>query len=200
MILNSNVLVLNKLFVPVHITTVKRALCLLYAGIAKAMDKNFRMFDFKSWAELSVEAGEEGIKTVDRIIKIPRVIVLVSYDRLPRRHVRFSRYNIYLRDRNRCQYCGRVLPKGELNIDHVIPRSRGGKTTWTNVVLSCVECNRKKGGRLPEEAGMKLIRKPQKPRWSPIFMLKAENLKYEEWAPFFNLVDAAYWNTELENE
>lgn len=196
--LNSKVLVLNRAFVPVHITTVKRAISLLYTGIAKALDSEFRLFDFKEWSELSLVEGEEGIRTVNMVIKVPRVIVLTRYDRFPRRVVRFSRYNIFLRDNNTCQYCGRKLPKHELTIDHVIPRSRGGKTTWENVVLCCIRCNRKKGGRTPQEAGMRLIKKPEKPRWSPLYMLKMESSGYDEWSPFLNIVDASYWNTELE--
>lgn len=196
--LNSKVLVLNRTFVPVHITTVKRAMALLYTGIAKALDREYRLFDFQTWSELSLLDGEEGIRTVNKVIKVPRVIVLTRYDKFPRRIVRFSRYNIFLRDKNRCQYCGRKLPKYELTIDHVIPRARGGKTTWENVVLCCIICNRRKGGRVPEEAGMRLIRKPGKPKWSPLYMLKMEVSGYKEWSPFLNVIDASYWNTELE--
>jgi len=196
--LNTSVLVTNKAFIPIHITTVKRALCLLYANIARAVDREFRVFDYNSWCELSVEKGDDVIGTVSKVIKVPRVIALNAYDRIPKRNVRFSRYNIYLRDKNTCQYCGVKYPKNELNIDHIIPRSRGGKTLWTNIVLSCIECNRKKGGRLPEEAGMQLIKKPVKPKWTPFFMLTIDKLKYEEWKPFFNLIDASYWNVELE--
>ena len=84
-----------------------------------------------------------------------------------RARVRFSRLNIYARDRNTCQYCGRRPPRAELNLDHVIPRSRGGVTNWENVVCSCVPCNLKKGGRTPDEARMRLLRHPIRPRWTP---------------------------------
>ena len=129
---------------------------------------------------------------------LPRVILLVGYDRVPKRHVRFSRYNIYARDKLTCQYCGRRLPRYELNLDHVIPRSRGGMSTWENVVCSCHECNRHKGGRTPQEAGMALLHKPYKPKWTP-FMQETFNLsRYREWLPFLNAVDLSYWNTELQ--
>ncbi|HEY4716858.1 MAG TPA: HNH endonuclease [bacterium] len=200
-VLNTNVLVLNRSFIPVHVTTLRRAFVLFYANIAKAVDKQFRTFDFNSWSQLSVELGEAGVGLVNREIKIPRVILLTTYDRLPKRRIRFSRYNIFARDKNTCQYCGRKFPRNELTIDHVIPRSLGGVTCWDNVVCSCIECNRMKGGRLPEFANMLLITKPKKPAWTPYFGLFLKGaMKYEEWAPFLNFLDAAYWNVELESD
>ncbi|MBI2082960.1 MAG: HNH endonuclease [Deltaproteobacteria bacterium] len=198
--LSSNVLVLNRSFVPINITSVRRAFVLFYQGLAKAVDHElFETFDFKSWTELSVNSHHETIGLVNHIIRIPRVILLTAYDRMPRRHVRFSRNNIYLRDGNRCQFCGEDFSRNELNLDHVIPRSRGGKTTWENVVTSCIECNRKKGGRLPSEAGLALIRHPIRPRWTPFVDFSGRAHSYKEWKPFFkNLVDFSYWNLELE--
>jgi hypothetical protein len=102
---------------------------------------------------------------VGRRIRIPRVIVLTAYERFPKARVRFSRLNIYARDGNTCQYCGRTLPRSDLNLDHVIPRSRGGTTSWENVVCSCIPCNLIKGGRTPAEAGMRLLHAPSRPRW-----------------------------------
>ncbi|MCX8073440.1 MAG: HNH endonuclease [Candidatus Binatia bacterium] len=196
--LNSKVLVLNRSFLPVHITSVRRAFCLLYQGLAHAVDQEYRTFDFESWAQLSASVHDERIGLVDRVIRVPRVILLLAFDRVPKRRVRFSRFNIYSRDRNTCQYCGQVFPRSELNLDHVIPRSRGGKSTWENVVCSCHTCNRRKGGRTPEEAGMKLLRTPRRPEWTP-FMLETFSLRrYKEWAPFLSLVDASYWNVELQ--
>jgi len=116
---------------------------------------------------------------------------------VPRRYVRFSRFNLYARDQNRCQYCGRQFPRSELNLDHVVPRMKGGTSVWENVVCSCHRCNRIKGGRTPAEAGMRLIRQPRRPQWTP-FMTEAFSLRrYKEWLPFLSAVDAAYWNTEL---
>jgi len=109
-------------------------------------------FDFASWAALS--PIDEAIGLVNAAIRVPRVILLRSYDRMPRRHVRFSRCNVFLRDQNRCQYCARQLPRAELNLDHVVPRyARLGRRVWENVVCSCHRCNRVKGGRTPSEAG-----------------------------------------------
>jgi 5-methylcytosine-specific restriction endonuclease McrA len=194
-VLNTKVLVLNRSYLPVHVTVVRRALSLLYQGIAQAVDDELRTFDFASWADLA--ADEDSIGTVDKAIRVPRVILLQYYDRVPRRYVRFSRFNIYARDQNRCQYCGRQFPRAELNLDHVVPRMKGGTSVWENVVCSCHRCNRIKGGRTPAEAGMRLIRMPRRPQWTP-FMTEAFSLRrYKEWLPFLSAVDAAYWNTEL---
>jgi 5-methylcytosine-specific restriction endonuclease McrA len=130
-------------------------------------------------------------------MRVPRVILLMAFDRVPKRHVRFSRFNIFARDRNTCQYCGRIFPRSELNLDHVVPRAHGGTSIWENVVCSCLPCNRRKGGRSPEEAGMGLLRKPFRPQWTP-FMLETFSMRrYHEWLPFLSTVDAAYWNAEL---
>jgi 5-methylcytosine-specific restriction endonuclease McrA len=196
--LSSGVLVLNRAFFPIHITSVRRAFCLLYSGLAQAINSRFETFDFQSWSELSVRASEEAIGLVGKTIRIPRVIVLVTYDRIPRRNVRFSRHNIFVRDRNVCQYCGRTFSRSELNLDHVVPRSRGGTTSWENIVCSCLACNKKKGGRLPGEVGMRLIVSPARPRWTPEFAFPIRNPVYREWLPFLNVVDYTYWNLELQ--
>ncbi|RME53410.1 MAG: HNH endonuclease, partial [Deltaproteobacteria bacterium] len=174
----SKVLVLNRFYFPVHITSVKRAFSMLYQGVVRAIDENYRMFDFQSWSELSVSVEDDALRTVDRLIRVPRVVVLVAYDRMPRRHVRFSRMNIYARDRNTCQYCGKTFPRTALNLDHVVPRSQGGKSTWENVVCSCIKCNRKKGGRTPEQAGMRLIRPPSRPSFTPLAVLHRQGVAY----------------------
>ncbi len=197
-IIYSKVLVLNRFYFPVHITSVKRAFSMLYQGVVRAIDENYRMFDFQSWSELSVSVEDDALRTVDRLIRVPRVVVLVAYDRMPRRHVRFSRMNIYARDRNTCQYCGKTFPRTALNLDHVVPRSQGGKSTWENVVCSCIKCNRKKGGRTPEQAGMRLIRPPSRPSFTPLAVLHRQGVAYREWMTFLNFVDASYWCTELE--
>jgi len=198
---NSNVLVLNKSFLPVHITTVRRAFCLLYAGIAKAVNGQYETFDYESWSQITAERNDETIGLVDRVIKVPRVILLITYDRMPKRHVRFSRYNIFARDKNTCQYCGRKFPRSDLNLDHIIPRSQGGTSTWENVVCSCHQCNRQKGGKTPGHARMKLIARPQKPAWTPPLNLSLRGVMRKEWVPFLDfMVDVSYWNTELLEE
>jgi len=195
--INSNVLVLNRTFFPVNVITVKNAFCMLYRGAAKAVDSQYKTFDYDSWSQISVEHREEAVALVNRLIKIPRVIILVTYDRIPKTQIRFTRANIFARDGNICQYCGRSFPKNELSIDHLIPRSYGGKSTWENVVCSCFGCNRIKGGKTPNQAGMKLLSTPTKPRWTPLRRVSFKDLKRKEWIPFLNIIDLSYWNTEL---
>ena len=206
---NAAVLVLNRHYQPIHVTNAKRAFTLLYLGVARVIDQQFRTFDFESWAQLSDEIGQGGsspalghdvVHTVNRAILVPRVIILQLYDRIPRTKVRFSRYNIYLRDGNTCQYCGQELPRTDLNLDHVVPRAQGGRTTWENVVCCCIDCNLSKGARTPDQAGIKLLKLPVRPRWTPTFRTQAGKVRYREWLPFLGLADASYWNVELKDE
>jgi 5-methylcytosine-specific restriction endonuclease McrA len=196
--LSSPVLVLNRLYLPINIVTAKRAFCMLASGVARAVDRQYQTFDFHSWSELSAAVHDETVGLVDRVVRVPRVVLLATYDRIPKRRVRFSRLNIMLRDRHICQYCGRRLKRSQLNIDHIVPRSRNGTTIWENVVTSCHDCNHRKGGRLPQEAGMSLIRQPSRPRMSPLPDFRLGHIGYDEWKPFFNIVDFSYWNVELE--
>ena len=198
---DAHVLVLNKSYLPVHVTTIKRAFCLLYAGIAKAVNAQYETFDYESWSQITIERNDETIGLVDRVIKVPRVILLLAYDRVPKRRVRFSRYNIFARDKSTCQYCGHRFSRSELNLDHVVPRAQGGTSTWENVVCSCHECNRRKGGKTPGEARMRLITQPRKPAWTPPISLSVPAVMRREWAPFLDfMVNVSYWNTELLEE
>jgi 5-methylcytosine-specific restriction endonuclease McrA len=197
--LEARVLVLNKSYQPVAVTRAGRAFGLLFSGAARALDAEFRTFDFSSWSALSAEVGDDVIRTPRMMLKVPRVLVLQAYDRMPRTHVRFSRQNIYLRDGFMCQYCLKTLPRSHLNLDHVVPRSQGGRTSWENVVCSCVRCNLTKGGRSPEQAGMKLHKQPMRPSWSSLTP-SFGRVPYKEWLPFLDPVTASYWNTELEDE
>ncbi len=197
--LSSPVLVLNRSYFPVHVTDVRRAFCLLCRGVAKVVDEQYRTFDFEDWTALSVAVrAEEGIGTVAKIIRAPKVILLVTYDRLPKREVRFSRMNVMIRDNFACQYCGKHFKKSEMNLDHVVPRSQGGKTAWENVVSSCHPCNHKKGGRSPKQAGIHLIRLPFRPKNFPFSQLMSRSNIHEAWKPYLNIVDFSYWNVELE--
>ena len=201
--LDGSVLVLNRFFMAIHVVSVRRAFCLLCKELAEVVnieDGQFTSYDFESWREVSEfraqfkEAEQDWIRTVRFEIQVPRIIRLLFYDKLPKQTVKFNRRNIFARDQNRCQYCGRRHSTSELSLDHVIPRSRGGKSTWTNIVCSCLRCNVRKGGRTPREASMKLIRPPEKPRRSPLLNLKLTSTKYHSWKAF---LDNAYWNVEL---
>ena len=202
-VLNANVLVLNKHYMAVRVTSARRAFGMVYREIAEIVsceDDKYLSYDFDSWREVSEFRSKyqrdrhDWVRCVRFEIAVPRIIRLLSYDRLPRQAVKFNRRNIYARDRNRCQYCGRRFPTSELSLDHVTPRSIGGKTTWENVVCACVACNVRKGGRIPRRAGMKLIVVPAKPKRSPVIQLRLTSAKYASWKQFLN---AAYWNVEL---
>jgi 5-methylcytosine-specific restriction endonuclease McrA len=187
--LNSSVLVLNRSYLPVHVTSVRRAFSLIYQEIARVVNEEYRTFDFEGWRRLEANGDGDSIGTPRGSIRVPRVIVLLSFDRVPKRHVRYSRVNIFSRDKFTCQYCGVKPHRSRLNLDHVIPRSLGGKTTWENVVTSCVDCNRRKGGRTPQQARLRLCRRPGRPRWTPLMNLIASSVRYEQWQPFLSVVD-----------
>jgi 5-methylcytosine-specific restriction endonuclease McrA len=125
---------------------------------------------------------------------VPRVLRLLHYDRVPRQRVRLNRRNIFARDSNLCQYCGKRFATSELSLDHIVPTCRGGETTWENLVCACVRCNVRKGGRTPQEAGMKLVKKPARPKRSPLLTIKLGNPKYASWKTF---LDNAYWSVDL---
>jgi len=192
-----SVLVLNSLYQAVQVTGVRRAFRLFYAGRARAITPDFVSYDFENWCDLPPCADHEMIRTPARAIRIPKVIQLVRYDRLPNREVRFTRRNIFYRDRNRCQYCGKTFPQKELTLDHVAPISRGGTSCWENVVCACVQCNTRKGARLPSEAGMSLIRKPKRPMGHPMLRANWIGPCPAEWRTF---LDEAYWNVELSDD
>jgi 5-methylcytosine-specific restriction endonuclease McrA len=195
--LETNVLVLNRLFQAIQVTTVRRAFCLLYKGQVKAVNPDYSTCDWQDWVDVPPQPDEDVIVTPTLRVRIPRVILLVDFDRLPRHEVRFTRKNIFYRDRNRCQYCGHKFQTRDLNLDHVVPLSRGGKSTWDNVVCCCVTCNSRKGGHLPEDVGMRLIQTPTRPRWHPLVKISFTSSKYPVWK---NFLDVAYWNTILRDE
>jgi 5-methylcytosine-specific restriction endonuclease McrA len=184
-VLGIPVLVLNRHFAPVTLATARRALVLLYGGAARALDDKGETHDFDTWLRLPVRERDDVVPLINTQLRVPRVLHLVRYDRFPVMAIRLTRRNLLLRDDSRCQYCARRPPLRELNIDHVIPRSRGGRDTWENLVISCRDCNLKKGRRTPAESGMQLLRRPVKPRWTTSHhILLASKRPYEEWTPF----------------
>lgn len=191
--LSASVLVLNRNYTAVRVVSARRAFALLYcnhAEVIDAHDEQWDVLDFQSWVDLSQQrkerAGQQDqfVCTPRYWILVPRVIRLVSYDKVPRREVRFSRRNILARDEHRCQYCGKRLPTSQLSLDHVTPKSRGGKSSWTNVVTACNPCNTRKGGRMPWEASMKLRRIPAVPKKNPTLADKVESPTYRIWRLF----------------
>ncbi len=197
--LSSSVLVLNRLYMAVHIVNVRRAFCLLFREMAEIIhleDGHFANYTFQSWQEISElraetkQSHEDWVRAVGVEIQVPRVIRLLEFDRLPKQHLHLNRRNVLARDEHICQYCGRHYPTHQLSLDHVVPRSRGGETTWENIVCACLECNIRKGGRTPHEARMKLVRHPARPKRNPLLVLKLNNPKYESWRTW---LDGVYW-------
>jgi 5-methylcytosine-specific restriction endonuclease McrA len=186
MLLQERALVLNRYWIPVGTTTVRAALCLLYRAAARAVHPvDSTLHDFDSWLTIEPRSEEPSVRAVRALIKVPEIMLLVHYDQVPRRRVTFSRRNVYRRDDYTCQYCGARPSLEELTVDHVLPRSRGGRTSWTNCVLSCVRCNRRKANRTLAEAGVRLIREPREPSWSPFLTIPVHQRK-RSWAPFLH--------------
>jgi len=194
-VLDQRTLVLNRSWVAITTTTVRDALSMVYQGAAKVICADtYQAHDFGSWSEVTALGDEPGIRTIALRIRIPEIIVLAAYDGFPQRTVAFSRRNLYRRDRYTCQYCGKRPGSEELTIDHVNPRSRGGRSTWQNCVLACVDCNKRKANRLPAEAGMRMRKDPVVPRWSWDVEV-AIGHRRASWGHFLS---AHYWNVELE--
>ncbi len=201
--MDCRVLVLNKHYMALRVIGVKRALSLLFQELAEVIscdEDSYSNYDFHSWRQISQAKRTfephkyDWISTVSFDIAVPRVIRLLTYDRLPRQSVKFNRRNIFARDENRCQYCGKRFSMSELSLDHVIPRRLGGQSTWENIVCACTRCNVKKGGRTPEQAGMHLFKKPEKPKRNPVIHIHLSHERYQSWKQF---LEHAYWSVEL---
>ena len=201
--LDSKVLVLNKLYMAIRVVSAKRAFIMLAKELAEVIhvdDGKYVNYDFSSWQEVAAFQKEfertrhDWVRTVRCDIAVPRIIRLLGYDRLPAQGVKLNRRNLFARDRNQCQYCGKTFPTSELSIDHVMPRAQGGGDTWENLVCACIRCNARKGGRTPDQAHMSLTRKPVRPRRNPMITVRLGQQRYESWKTF---LDNAYWSVEL---
>ncbi len=177
-------LVLNRNWIPVNVTSVRHALVLMYQTIARAVDPtDYSTHSFWSWADRSILPGHSYVQTTTFRIRCPDIVVLSAYAQIPAQHVAFSRRNIYRRDNYTCQYCGEQPGVSKLSVDHVMPRSRGGPSTWENCVLACLTCNRRKGARTPREAGLQLRSRPRRPLWHPRLLVGMHQRK-ESWQHF----------------
>jgi len=195
--LDSSVLVLNRLWQAVNVCSARRAFSLVYSGDAHIVDaaQGYQTFNFQEWQDASAGADlEECVNTISFKVRIPQIIVLMLFDRLPKKEVKLTRQNVFLRDGFTCQYCGNKFDRKDLNIDHVLPRSQGGKTTWDNIACSCIPCNTRKGCKTPEQAKMHLIKEPKKPKPRTFLHLQVSHIPHESWKTF---LDVAYWNVEL---
>lgn len=185
------VLVLNRLWQPVNIVGVKRAFSLLSQDHAQAIDTaggTFQVLDCAAWIFLSLENPPEHehdcIQTVKMRLRIPSVLLLRMYDRVPTKEVKFNRRNVFERDDYTCQYCGNSFREDDLNLDHVIPRDQGGRTSWENIVTSCKRCNTRKANRMPHQAGMHLMKLPVRPKWRPYVSIVDDHGVEEGWEHF----------------
>ena len=170
MSLNGTCTLFNKKWHPIKKISVRRALSLVFSEYPNGQPKaylicpdSYQVITFEEWAKLEVKDTDQFIQTVSGKIKTPELVILTKYDRVFNGKVKFSRRAIAKRDDFTCQYCGIKISDSIGSLDHVIPRSRFGKSTWTNTVLACLPCNSKKADRTPEEAGMKLLKIPTEP-------------------------------------
>jgi len=196
-VLQQRVLVLNRSWRPIQVTTVRSAVTRVYQGTARFVDpETYATHAFASWKEAARFAHEavRFLRGPGWTMAVPEVIVLRHYDGFHRERVRFTRRNVYARDGNTCQYCGRERATKDLSLDHVIPRSRGGRSTWENLVVACHGCNRRKDNRTPAEASMRLIRRPVRPRWTPAPLRGGSGEVPASWEAFLSEL---YWNQEL---
>lgn len=189
--LASQVLVLNRLWQPVNICDVKRAVSLLFVDHAQVVDADagFQTHDAASWMSLSeTYDGSDVIHSVSHQLRTPSIIVLTYYDRLPKQELKFCRQTVFERDKFTCQYCGKKFENHDLNLDHVIPRQKGGETSWENVVCSCIRCNTRKANKLPAQANMRPLNEPRKPRWRPFFsQASVRRIAHASWKHFIDL-------------
>ncbi|MBL8819517.1 MAG: HNH endonuclease [Planctomyces sp.] len=194
-VLQRPTLVLNRSWQPVAVSTVARSLIKVWNESARIVDPiSFQQYSWDDWALLEPNAGDPVIQTQWLQLRVPEVITLTRYDRMPIKIVAFSRRNVFKRDNFTCQYCGCRPGSEELTIDHVTPRSRGGVSSWTNCVLACIECNSRKANRTPDQAGMPLKKTPTRPVWNPLYA--PHGVKIQSWSKF---VSEAYWNVELDD-
>lgn len=183
--LNHHVLVLNRSWVVIGTTTVKDAIVLMSRGSARGIcTESFVMYEWEEWVseEVNLPKVDFYIRTPSLQVPAPQVIILTNFNDVSKSHVKFSSKALYKRDNYTCQYCRKKFKAEDLSIDHVLPRSRKGPTSWENCVTSCFKCNNKKSNKTPKEAGLTLMNKPIRPRWSPVFHIR-EDSRPTSWQP-----------------
>lgn len=181
-VIDQPVLILNRSWQPVGILSVGVAITTVMREMGWVVDPvSFEVLEFETWCERQ-PAGARLVKTPSGGVPAPEIVLLREYAAQPRRKVTFSRRNLLRRD-EACQYCGHVAGRDEFTIDHVLPRSRGGPTTWENCVLACEPCNRRKADRTPREAGMPLRTEPARPKWKPRFVVSRRHYR-SSWGTF----------------
>jgi 5-methylcytosine-specific restriction endonuclease McrA len=195
-ILNKSiVLVLNRNWQAINIRTPQEAFCQMATNVVTGLDielgegaraEALRPVTWDEWITLSIRRQDNAVHTVRGAIRVPTVIVAVNYAKVPKKRPKLSAKNIRERDGNRCQYTGKLLKPDEGSLDHVLPRSRGGRDTWENLVWSCKEINSRKADRLPHEAGLKLLSVPRAPKELPASAFIRNAHSVAEWKLFLN--------------
>ena len=189
----ATVLVLNRNWQAINVRTPQEAFCMMATNVATALEielgdgasaEALRPVTWEEWITLPIREQDEAVHTVRGQIRVPTVIVAVNYAKVPKKRPKLCAKAIRERDGNRCQYTGRVLHPNEGSLDHVVPRSRGGKDAWENLVWSAKEVNQKKADRLPHEAGLKLLSVPRAPKELPVSALIRNTGEVEDWKLF----------------
>ena len=184
----NSVLVLNRNWQAINVITPADAFCQMMTDTATGLDILGADWmvptKWDDWLQLPIREEDYSIGTAGGQIRVPTVIVLARFDRVPMKRPKFNTRNLWLRDGGRCQYTGKELKPGEGNIDHIMPRSRGGGTTWENCVLADRRVNSRKADRTPEEAGLKLLREPIVPREVPVTAMLRNTHEIDDWRPF----------------
>jgi len=205
--LNNQVLVLNRGYAPVDVVCVKDAISNTYKDTAHIVDSDYIEYTWEDWYSLFSVPLDEDFDTETKYVKdkhlkvrVPEVIILNDFKAVPKRQIKLTRRHLYIRDGGICQYSGKKLSTREATLDHIIPRSKGGKNTWENLVLCEPTINRQKDNRTPEQAGLTLLRKPVKPKWHPLYNSYLKN-RPESWYNFVKKEDwkVCYWDVELQD-
>lgn len=184
--LNERSLVLNRHWAPIATVPIRTALVMLCRGTVQAVcPQSYELFEIQGWINRSREVprADRVVQTPKLALHQPEIVLLRAFGGIPRRQLAFTRKNLYRRDDYTCQYCLQRKPSGQLTIDHVIPRSRGGQSSWENCVLACVGCNTRKANKSLREAGFKLPQNPRRPTWNPLEEVQGERVP-EAWHSF----------------
>lgn len=218
--LSRDVLVLNRNWCAVGVVPMSRAVNLLFSNYENGEPKarivtpppkgSYEMWEWKDWAAFSPSSDEDALRGVSRNYRVPEVVLLTRYESVPVRNLHFCRRELWRRDNFTCQYCGVRPAEDECTIDHVVPKSLGGETSWTNCVLACYQCNSQKADRRPEDARkprekdrarrwrggspMRLMRPPTKPDYS---IIRGRTKVLDTWRHW---LDKMYWEVTLEND
>lgn len=206
-LMKNPILILNKSWIPVRVSTFRRALKKVCNERARFVDhESYCLFYWGEWLDKfsmshkqSLYSNYPVIKGINFSVRQPEVVVCNIYNNIPKTNLKLTRRNLLVRDNFRCQYCGTRVGSREATIDHVMPRSRGGLNTWKNLVISCIKCNVSKGNKTPQETGILLRTTPKKPRWNPLYALLNKK-RPKSWDKFINTDkwnEIGYWDVEL---